>query len=342
LFSASLETASHEDNLMNLLRLTLLTAALLTASAAQAGEAIDETREVAADALIDIEVTNGIITLTGWDRNQFHIEGELSDAAEGYELREVNGGIRFSEDIDRPDRRGCWGWRGCNNNNRGNLAVLEIQMPRNSVLRFEGVNAEVSASGLTGNTEIEVVNGELTVTDLSGIVKLETVNGSIDATNLDGRVTLETVNGSIDDRGSRGSRISLATTNGSVSSNTRSPRVNAETVNGDIELTLGELDELELSTVGGRLEIAAALNPGALLDISSVGGRVDLTLPADSSARFRIATAVGGRITNQLSDDQPVRKSRYVNSSELNFSINGGDADVHISTVSGNVTLRDK
>jgi hypothetical protein len=84
------------------------------------------------------------------------------------------------------------------------------------------------------------------------------------------------------------------------------------------------------------------MNELGQIDISSVGGRIDLTLPASTSARFHVTTAVGGRINNGLSDDAPVRENRYVNSSELNFAINGGNGDVSISTVSGNITLRDR
>lgn len=328
---------------MNTLRTTLLAALLLQTGSAVAGEAIDETRDVDADAVIDIELTNGVVTLTGWDENRFHIAGELSDAAEGYELREVNGGIRFKEDIDRPGRRDCWGWGWNNNCNYDEYnAILDIQLPRTSVLRFEGINVEVSVEGLYGNTEIEVVNGEITASDLRGAVKLESVNGDIEADRLNGRLTLGTVNGNIEDRGSEGSRIYFSTVNGSIASDTRSPRVNAETVNGDIELDMAALDELEISTVGGRLEVSAAMNELAQVDISSVGGRIELTLPTTTSARFNVTAAVNGRITNQLSDDEPEHENRYVNSSELDFTLNGGSGDVSISTVSGNVTLRGK
>jgi hypothetical protein len=53
-----------------------------------------------------------------------------------------------------------------------------------------------------------------------------------------------------------------------------------------------------------------------------------------------VNTEVNGRITNQLTDDQPEREDRYVNSSSLDFVMNGGRADIDISTVSGNVMLR--
>jgi hypothetical protein len=325
---------------MNNLHKAILGAVLLQSTRAIAGDLIDETRDVDADAIIDIELVNGTVTLKGWDENRFHIAGELSDAADGYELREVGGGIRFEEDIDRRSFNNCWAFGSrCDD---GDWADLDIELPHGSVLRFAGINVEVTVDNLNGSTDIEVVNGDVYATGLSGTVKLETVNGDIDANDLAGRVNLETVNGSIDDRNSRGPRLSLNTTNGDIDSTTSSESVSAETVNGDIELTTGPVDELDIATVGGTLEADVALKEQGEISINSVNGRIELTLPNETSARFNVSTAANGRINNDLTDDEPERRNRYVNSKELDFSLNGGSGDVSISTVSGNVTLSGK
>ncbi len=323
---------------MTNLRKALLTALLLQSTRALAGDLIDETRDVDADAIVDIELVNGSVSLKGWNQNRFHIAGELSDAAEGYELREVGGGIRFEEDIDRRSFNNCWMFG--NRCAEGDWADLDIELPRGSVLRLAGTNVHVTLEGLNGSIDIEVVNGDVYASDLSGTVKLETVNGDIDADELSGRVSLETVNGSIDDRGSRGPRLTLNTTNGDIDSTTTSESVAAETVNGDIELQAGPLDELDISTVGGRLDAEVALKEQGEININSVSGRIELTLPTNTSARFDVSTAANGRITNELTDDEPERRNRYVNSKELEFTLNGGRGDVSISTVSGKVTLR--
>jgi DUF4097 and DUF4098 domain-containing protein YvlB len=325
---------------MNKLLKAILGTVLLQSMHAVAGDLIDETRNVDADAIIDIELVNGNVTVKGWSQNRFHIAGELSDAAEGYELREVGGGIRFEEDIDRRSFNNCWAFG--NRCDEGDWADLDIELPHGSVLRFAGTNVEVTVEELNGSTDIEVVNGDVYATNLSGTVKLETVNGDIDADGLSGRVSLETVNGSIDDRNSRGPRLSLNTTNGDIDSTTTSESVSAETVNGDIELTAGPLDELDISTVGGTLEAEVTLKEQGEININSVNGRIELTVPTSTSARFNVSTAARGRINNDLTDDEPESRNRYVNSKELDFTLNGGSGDVSISTVSGNVTLRGK
>jgi DUF4097 and DUF4098 domain-containing protein YvlB len=322
---------------MTHLRRALLAALVLQATHAGAGEVIDETRDVDADAIIDINVMNGVVTLTGWDENRFHIAGELSDAAEGYELREIGGGIRFEEEIGRRSNN-CW-MRG-NRCDRSTFSDLQIELPRDSILRFEGTNIEVTVEGLRGSTDIEVVNGDVFATNLQGTVKLETVNGHIDVNSLNGRISIETVNGGIDDNSSQGERLILSAVNGDIHSNTTSSRIFVETTNGDIEVEAAAVDEMEVSTVGGRLEASATLNANGQIDITSVSGRIELTVPTTTSARFNVQTSVGGRITNELTSDEAERKNRYVNSRELDLTLNGGDGDVSISTVSGNVTLR--
>lgn len=323
---------------MNTLRVAFATTALLHCAQAYAGAPIDESRNVAPDAIIDIEVQFGDITLTGWDENRFHIHGELSDAAEGYRLREINGGIRFEEELDRRSYNNCWAFG--NRCDRGERAHLDVRVPRNSILRFEGTNIAVTVDGIHGSTDIEVVNGDVAASNLRGTISIETVNGDIDTRSLSGRISLETVNGDIDDADSEGPRLSLNTTNGDIDTTTRSLRISADTVNGDIDIEAGALDELKVATVGGDLDARVALNPNGEIEITSVSGRIELSLPQTTSARFNVQTAANGRIDNGLSDAKPERRNRYVNSQELDFILNGGDGDVSISTVSGNVWLR--
>jgi DUF4097 and DUF4098 domain-containing protein YvlB len=321
---------------MKAIRSTLGLAILATlAQSAGAGEAISETRDVGPNAVISIDLTNGDVSIAGWDEQRFSIEGELSDAAEGFTLLDSNGNIRFEEHVERKNR---WFW-GDGRRNSGDGATLDIRIPRHSVLRLEGINANMDVRGLSGNTDVEVINGRIVANDLDGVVRLETVNGSIDTQNLSGRISLKTVNGSIDDRGSVSSRASFSAVNGSIRSDNQSPQVSASNVNGNMELDLHYVDDLEVSTVGGSLEIFAFMNDLAYIDLSSVGGSIDLRLPDTTSTSFHVSTAVGGRIRNQLSDDEPMQRNRYINSRELDFVINGGNGDVNISTVSGNITL---
>jgi DUF4097 and DUF4098 domain-containing protein YvlB len=186
---------------------------------------------------------------------------------------------------------------------------------------------------------VEIVNGPIEANNLRGRINIETVNGSIDTGNLDGRISLSTVNGRIRDRESSGERVSYNNVNGSIISNSRSQRVDAETVSGSIELDLAGIEDLETSSVSARVIVSLELLEGGRVDMSNVSGYTELLVNRDISARFEINTAVGGDIDNDLSDHQPVQENRFINSSELQFSLNGGTGSVEISSVSGGILI---
>lgn len=324
---------------------------ILLADPTLAATAIDESLPMAPSGLADLEFTNATVHITAGSDSEFHIVGELSEFAEHYELRENNGNIHFEEDPDgRGNARGRYGWlwdwddceeeEDCRNGNR--VSNIEISIPAGAVLRLENLNGEIHIENLSNSVNVSSVNGDLILQNIRGTVKAETVNGSIDSTGMQGKVSLETVNGHISDNDSKASRIDYSTVNGDIESNVDSQDISAETVNGDMELEFAVVHELELTTVGGRIDVDTTLADGADIDISGVNGRVNLTVPDSSSATFLINTEVSGRISNQLTDDEPVRESRYVNASNLSFSMNQGKAHVEITTVSGNITLRKK
>lgn len=335
-----------------LMQLTLTASLFLMAGSVHAGTAIDESRRMSANGVVDLELTNAIIRITGTDSDEFRIVGELGDQVDEFELRDGDGNIRFREQWRRSNSRDWdWGARSsygfrcwfnsdddeCNDSGR-NFSRLEVQVPRGSVLRLNGTNGDVLVQDLTNNTNIDVVNAAVALVNLSGAVRAETVNGSLDAENLHGRVSLQTVNGDISDKGSTADRVDYQVVNGDITSNVVSDDVSAKSVNGEIELSLASVRDLHATSVGGRIEVSAALTGEANVEISTVSGRINLTVPAATSARFRINSS--GRINNELSDDEPERGSRYRNSRNLNFSVNGGRADVDINSISGPVTLR--
>lgn len=312
----------------------------LSPALALAGEKIDETRDVQDNEVVDIEVIHGDITITGWDRQQVKFFGELSDQAEGYDFSSADGVTRFEEEYkDRRSffNRDCKNWIDCFVD--VDRTELDISVPKNATVRLEGINVDLMISGITGNTQVEIVNGPIDASNLKGRIDIETVNGSIATSGLDGRIHLSTVNGQVRDTNSDGSRVSYNTVNGSIISNTRARRVDAESVSGSVQLDLGEVDDLQASSVSARVIVSLDLLKGGDVEMSNVSGYTELLVGPDISARFDLNTAVGGDIDNELTDDKPVRENRFVNSSELQFSLNGGHGNVEISSVSGDITI---
>jgi len=311
--------------IMKLLALTLGLLPLM----AMAGQTINEQIDVPVNKRIFIENQRGDVRIEGWDKPQLKIEGELDDKAEGYRLEVEGSRVEFIVKMPRNLR----GW------NNGDGSRLTIYMPKSSELEFAGVNVTVSAKELEAGAEIDTVNGDITVQKISGNMSFETVNGDVNAHDLNGDIRFETVNGEINDKNSQGALRFIAV-NGDIKSKTKAQDVRLENVNGDIDFAFDAIKKLRINTVNGEAEVHInKLLADANIRFESVSGDAEFYFPADVSAKFEIEAHANGKIVNELSDDRAT-KAKYGPSSDLEFSINGGDADIEMDTISGRIELR--
>ncbi|MEM0514977.1 DUF4097 family beta strand repeat-containing protein [Pseudoalteromonas sp. YIC-827] len=301
---------------------------------ALAGEKIDEQINVPADGRIFIDNQRGDIIIKGWDKASLQIKGELDDRAEGYTL-ETRG--QRTDFIVKMPKKSNWGWG--NNDDEGEGSKLTIYMPMQSALSLEGVNVDVDVSDLNGDSRIETVNGDIDAKKLQGKLTFETVNGDIDGTDLQGDIRYQTVNGDINDINSAG-QLRMTLVNGDVTSKTSSEDIRFENVNGDLTLHAQTLGNLKLNTVNGELEVyVQELKANAQIRAESVSGDFDLYLPTNVSARFDLDAHAGGDIRNELSKDKAV-KAKYGPGESLSFTLGQGEAEVEVTTISGNTNLR--
>lgn len=187
--------------------------------------------------------------------------------------------------------------------NKGEGSKLTIYMPKNSELSFEGINVNISATELLAGARIKTVNGDINDINSKGELRFNAVNGDIE-------------------------------------SDTEATDIRLENVNGEVDFKVASLRDLRLNTVNGEIKVQLkVLQPNARINMDTVSGDVRLYFPSDVSARFDIDAHSGGRIINELSRDK-VKKAKYGPSRELEFVLNGGDADVEIDTVSGRIELK--
>tara|TARA_Y100000782_G_scaffold112307_1_gene142189 strand:+ start:468 stop:1436 length:969 start_codon:yes stop_codon:yes gene_type:complete len=313
---------------VTIMKLLVLTLGLLPLMA-MAGQTINEQIDVPANKRIFIENQRGDVRIEGWDKPQLKIEGELDDKAQGYRLEVEGSRVEFV--VKMPRNLGAW--------NNGDGSRLTIYMPKSSELEFAGVNVTVSAKELEAGAEIDTVNGDITVHNISGNMSFETVNGDVNAHDLNGDIRFETVNGEINDKNSQGA-LRFTAVNGDIKSKTKAQDVRLENVNGDIDFAFDAIKKLRINTVNGEAEVHInKLLEDANIRFESVSGDAKFYFPTDVSAKFEIEAHANGKIVNELSDDKAT-KAKYGPSSDLEFSINGGDADIEMDTISGRIELR--
>ncbi len=113
----------------------------------------------------------------------------------------------------------------------------------------------------------------------------------------------------------------------------------AETVSGKIEITGEEFDEVDASSVSGRVTFEGDLSEHASSECESHSGGVTLILSPDVSAEFDITT-FSGSIQDGLHREKEKRTSLCAPGKESHVETGAGDAEVSASCFSGTVHLK--
>lgn len=312
-------------------QLLIGTSLMCLSTLAIAGQKVDQTIDAAKDGYVEIEHLGGYANIKGWDKEQVRVVGELGDKTEDFIFK--RDGNEVVIEVKVKHKRGNWGNWGSDDGDR-----LDIYVPKDSRLNYTSTNGDVEVVDISGGSEVETVNGDIEVDSLSGRVRLEAVNGDIVAKKVSGDVKIETVNGDIRDTSENKNESVYESVNGDILVTSNSREVKAVTVNGDVELNLQTVEQLNLDTVNGSIEARLTLAKQGDVRASTVGGAVSLYFQQNVSARFDIQAHAGGRISNKISNDS-VQKAKYGPSRWLEFSVNGGQGRVDVSTVSGRIKL---
>lgn len=298
-----------------------------------AEQEVDQSLDVEADSLIEIEHVDGEIKVIGWDKNQVKVVGTLGERTEEFRFERKGKSVIIEVEVENQSRG--WNWQ----NNSSSKDDLTVYVPMKSVVDYHSPNADLEIEDVLGGVELDMINGDLRANNLAGKMRLKTVNGDIRATNLNGELTIDTVNGDIRAEHVSGEQVRAGTVNGDVKVSSQASDVRAETVNGDIEFTLQDVIDVNTSTVNGGIEIDMNLLDGAVVRASTVGGRVTLGFQENVQAKFALEAHAGGSISNKINDVKP-NKAKYGPRRWLEFSSGNPTARVDASTVNGRLTVK--
>ncbi len=290
---------------MKSLPLTALLFATALAGPVAAQTAVNESRPLSAGGRVEIDNVAGQVRVTGWDRNEVSLTGELG---EGQRLDVQSSANRVQLRVAYPQSR------------RSDGARLELRVPRGVDLQAQTVSAGLDLSGIDlGRLQAQTVSGSLAAQGKARESQLSTVSGSLTSRVATERLRANTVSGRLRAEGGAGGDVAL------------------QTVSGSIGLDAGQISRLRAETVSGSMDLGVArFAPGGSIDLQTVSGSIGLRLPRDISAQLRVQTFSG----DIESDAGQVERPEYGPGRHLDVRLGSGNGDVDINSHSGSVRVR--
>jgi DUF4097 and DUF4098 domain-containing protein YvlB len=288
-----------------------LAALALVSCAALAEESVDRRNPASATGEVEVESIAGVVSISGWDRNEVHVTGTLGDGVERLDF-ETQGNRTIVKVVHK--RRGHWD---------GDDTELSVRVPKGSTLRAKTVSAELSVSNVAGQQQLQTVSGDIS----TSIVKAD--------------ADISTVSGNISLRGENHSTVVSVTT---VSGDARVTRVSgdlrANSVSGTLSVAMDQVKRARAQTTSGDLALAGTLEKDGRIDAESISGEVQIDLRGKINAYFDVES-FSGDIENCFGP-KPERVDKYAPGTELHFKEGDGSGRVRLQTLSGTVSLCNK
>jgi len=287
--------------------------ALLMLTATGVASAKDETfaRTVPAHPRGAVIVSNvaGVVKVTGWDRNEVDIKGELSSRVERVDVRSERGRTTVKVIL-----------RG---SSRGGSARLELQVPRGSQLDVSAVSADLLSYAVTGAQRLQTVSGDVSAEMDTGDIEVKTVSGN---THLRGQ--------------GKPASLRVSTVSGDIRIERGAGRLEATTVSGDLRTELAVFDSVRLRTTSGDVFFKGRLSKGGNFDGETVNGELSVEAPAEAGYEYDVST-FNGDVTNCF-NARVERSSSYGPGSRLSGTVGEGAGRIRLRTMNGDVELCDR
>lgn len=285
----------------------LCVATLASERAAFASQPIDQRVPADLHGTLEINNTAGSIHVTGWDRAEIQINGELSSSAERLDVQQQGKTvtIRVITRIGMSTHGG---------------SDLEIKAPFANSLRVSAVSADIDVRGMSADQRLQSVSGDVQTEAAGADLVLKSISGDLKlrGKNAPVRITLSTVSGN----------ASLLNVGGEL---------DLDTVSGDVEIEMNSISRARMKTISGDIVMAGRLAAGARIDVSSVSADLHMRWPGAESANVDAETFSGD--ISSCFGNVAVQRATYGPGSSWRYTSAGATADIHLKSMSGSVNV---
>lgn len=279
---------------------------------AGAVDAAEFDRTVPADPRGTVEISNvsGRVTVTGWDRSEVSVRGELGDDVERVDVNTSGG--RTVVKVVLPGR-------GASDSD----AELDVRVPKYSEVQATTVSADLITSELLGPQRLKTVSGELRAGVPGADFEAKTVSGDI---RLQGD--------------GKPADIRVSTVSGDITLTRGAGELEASSISGDLRLEVDPASAVRMHSTSGDITFRGNLTETATLEAETVSGEV--TLRARSQAGYEYeATSFSGDIDNCFG-----RRSEFTSRHGPGVRLAGrtgeGKARLRAKSMSGDIEICDK
>ena len=288
-----------------------IAAALGLLSSTATAEAID--KRAAAEPTGEVEIVNvaGSVRITGWDRAEVEVRGELADR-ERLEFSTASG--RTSIRVVAPGNR------------MGNGGTdLIVRVPERSALSVNTTSADQTIDRVKGRQRLQSVSGTIDTEIGADELYAKTISGDV------------MVLGVGTDATPAATMRRVTSVSGDLILSKISGEIDVETVSGDMQIDAGELTRARINTTNGDLLVSAKLAKEARFDAETINGDVRVKLLGTVDAEFDIHTFNGD--IESCFGGETVRAREFGPGRDLDFTQGAGSARVRIKTLNGDVDL---
>ncbi len=274
---------------------------------------IDLRHDASPSVRVSVSNVAGTVTVTGWDRNEVQVSGQLGDGSKPLAITGSNSDLSI-----KVEPQGSSGWLNWSSDRRMSPSTLELHVPKAASLDISVVSAPMVVDGLDGGSiHIASVSGRARVSANTPSLKVNSVSGNIELSGHAETASLQTVSGDI-----------LAPTLGG--------EAKLETISGHIQANGGPWKKLTLSTVSGDVQLSGGITADGSLGIDSMSGDVLLQLPSTSAGSLHASSFSG----DLRSDFGTPEKPEHGPGSSLDVHLGGGNGKINVETFSGDLRIR--
>ena len=283
-------------------------------------EKFEKSVNLVKDGKVIITNFSGNIDVKTWNREQVQIDAlKVSKSTTLAKAKENSTKVKITITEENSTLRIQTQYPDGPNKNLSVSITYTLMIPQEATLNASTVSGNVTCEDISGDLKAKTVSGNVNVTGAKNGATCSTTSGTVEVDNVIGDVKLHSVSGNVVANAIKGS-------------------VEADTVSGSVLLTdISDADEIEASTMSGRVKYEGDLASDGTYHLQSHSGRVEFIVPSNAAFDLEARTFSGS-----INSDFDITIRGKIEKRSLSGSVNGGGAEVELKAFSGNVYLRKK